>query len=73
MSSEQPTIAELHARPAIETVNGKTVYHCGTLDYTRKTLIYLFIWMLWGDFCYTMMEMLIPTLLPLPQRIPYSL
>ena len=65
MSSEKPTVAELHARPAIETVNGKTVYHCGTLDYTRKTLIYLFIWMLWGDFCYTMMEMLIPTLLPL--------
>ncbi|MBE6369917.1 MAG: SLC45 family MFS transporter [Lentisphaerae bacterium] len=64
MNDGKMSVAELHARPAIETINGKTVYHCGTLDYTRKTLIYLFVWMLWGDFCYTMMEMLIPTLLP---------
>ena len=51
--------------PDVETVNGKTVYRCGTLSYTKYGLINLFIWMLWGDFCYTMMEMLIPTLMPL--------
>ena len=46
-------------------VDGKTRYLCGTLSYTKWGLVNLFIWMLWGDFCYTMMEQLIPTLLPL--------
>jgi len=65
MNDENQRIAELHARPPIESINGRTVYHCGTLDYTKKALVCLFIWMLWGDFCYTLMESLIPTLLPL--------
>lgn len=53
------------ADPDIEVVNGITHYRCGTLSYTKAGLINLFIWMLWGDFCYVLMEMLIPTLLPI--------
>ena len=49
----------------MEVVNGRKIYHCGTLSYTKFGLVNLFIWMLWGDFCYTLMELLIPTLLPL--------
>ena len=55
-----------NADPTLNLIDDK--YRCGTLQYTKKTLIYLFIWMLWGDFCYTMMELLIPTLLPVVLR-----
>lgn len=40
----------------------------GTLTYTKMGLIALFIWMLWGDFCFTLMEILIPQLLPLTMK-----
>lgn len=45
--------------------NGRTYYTVGTLKYSLFGLVNLFIWMLWGDFCFTLMEMLIPSLLPL--------
>jgi len=37
----------------------------GTLLYNKKTLLTLFLWLLWGDFCFTLMETLIPALMPL--------
>ncbi|MEI8241669.1 MAG: hypothetical protein WCI17_00230, partial [bacterium] len=40
-------------------------YRCGSLVYTRKTLIALFGWLLWGDFCFSMMEIVLPNILPL--------
>jgi maltose/moltooligosaccharide transporter len=43
---------------------GKT-YHCGTLTYTKMGLFILFAWLLWGDFCFTMMEAVVPSILPL--------
>jgi len=43
---------------------GKT-YHCGTLAYTRMGLGVLFAWLLWGDFCFTLMETAGPSVLPL--------
>ncbi len=41
------------------------IYRCGTLTYTKLTLTTLFGWLLWGDFCYTMMETVIPNIFPL--------
>ena len=41
------------------------LYTIGTLSYTKRALIMLFVWMLWGDFCFWMMEARTPTLLPL--------
>lgn len=41
------------------------VYHCGTLTYTKLTLAFLVLWLLWGDFCYQMMEAITPSLMPL--------
>ena len=41
------------------------LYRIGTLSYTKTALITLFVWMLWGDFCFWMMEALTPTLLSL--------
>lgn len=40
-------------------------YRCGSLVYTRKTLVALFGWLLWGDFCFSMMEIVLPNILPL--------
>jgi Na+/melibiose symporter-like transporter len=40
-------------------------YHCGTLTYTKVGLVVLFAWLLWGDFCFTLMETVVPSVLPL--------
>lgn len=40
-------------------------YSVGTLKYTKAGLFFLFTWMLWGDFCFTIMEMVFPRLMPL--------
>ena len=44
--------------------SGKT-YHCGTLTYTKVGLFVLFAWLLWGDFCFTIMDSVVPSILPL--------
>ncbi|MCU0771624.1 MAG: hypothetical protein MUE94_07625 [Verrucomicrobia bacterium] len=41
------------------------VYHCGSLRYTVRGLTGLFAWMLWGSFCFTLMEAVVPAILPL--------
>lgn len=41
------------------------VYHCGSLTYTRRHLAVLFFWLLWGDFCYVLMEAVTPSIMPL--------
>lgn len=40
-------------------------YRCGTLVYTKAGLFTLFAWMLWGDFCFTLMETIWHSILPL--------
>ena len=40
-------------------------YHCGTLTYTKAGLVALFGWLLWGDFCFTLMETVVPSVMPL--------
>jgi hypothetical protein len=40
-------------------------YRVGTLIYTTKGLAILFLWLLWGDFCYTILEAVVPRILPL--------
>lgn len=41
------------------------VYRCGPLVYTKLGLVALFAWLLWGDFCYTVMEAVAPSVVPL--------
>lgn len=40
-------------------------YSVGTLRYTRGQLFKLFAWLLWGDFCFMLMETVVPAILPL--------
>jgi len=42
-----------------------SAYRCGSLVYTRAGLFTLFIWLLWGDFCFSLMENIWPNVLPL--------
>ncbi len=51
--------------PVVETIGGHKVYHCGTLTYTKMGLLAIFAWLLWGDFCFTLMESVVPSVLPL--------
>lgn len=44
------------------------IFRCGSLSYTRRGLVALFAWMLWGDFCFTLMEAIVPSILPLKLR-----
>ncbi|HEY3297069.1 MAG TPA: hypothetical protein VGK34_00300 [Armatimonadota bacterium] len=45
--------------------DSSTKYKIGTLEYTKRGLFFLAFWLLWGDFCFTLMETVVPTLLPL--------
>jgi len=44
---------------------GEKIYSCGTLTYTKVGLFVIFAWLLWGDFCFTLMETVVPSILPL--------
>lgn len=46
-------------------LQSSTLYHCGPLTYTKAGLAILFAWLLWGDFCFTLMEAVVPNILPL--------
>ena len=41
------------------------LFHCGTLTYTKVGVAMLFGWLLWGDFCFTIMDAVVPSILPL--------
>lgn len=40
-------------------------FHVGTLKYTTAGLAMLFVWLLWGNFCFQLMEMVAIQVLPL--------
>lgn len=41
------------------------IFHAGTLTYTVAGLGALFFWLLWGDFCFTIMEVVWGSIVPL--------
>ncbi len=43
-------------------------FKVGTLTYTKFGLVTLFLWILWGDFCFTLMSFIKPNILPLMMR-----
>ncbi len=40
-------------------------YTVGSLSYTRSGLMTVFFWVLWGDFCFQIMELVLPRIFPL--------
>lgn len=59
------TGTDLDALPRETTPTGGETYRVGTLEYSKRGLVLLFAWMLWGDFCFTLMEAVVPNILPL--------
>lgn len=47
------------------TSSPTATFQCGTLLYTRRGLFALFGWLIWGDVCFTVMEVVVPSILPL--------
>src|ERR1035437_8927229 len=58
-----------YAPPPVEPIDESAVpaplYHCGPLTYTKKALVILFAWLLWGDFCFMLMETVAPSIIPI--------
>src|SRR5438552_18465144 len=50
--------------PVVDPANPNH-FKTGTLSYTRASLALLFLWLLWGDFCFTLMETVVPSILPI--------
>ncbi len=44
------------------------LYRVGTLTYTRAALLQVMFWMLWGDFCFQLLESLPAAVIPLQLR-----
>ena len=63
--SYQPTQAPEAVAAPDTAPDGTKLYHCGPLTYTKAGLAVLFAWLLWGDFCFTLMESVVPNILPL--------
>lgn len=40
-------------------------FKVGTLVYTKAGMLTVFLFLLWGDFCFTLMETVVPTIMPL--------
>ncbi|MCX6984317.1 MAG: hypothetical protein NT118_06125, partial [Lentisphaerae bacterium] len=51
--------------PKVAGISGNKTWHCGTLTYGKAGLAMLFAFLLWGDFCFTLMESVVPSILPL--------
>lgn len=58
----------MHVTVDNSTPKGTDKFTCGSLKYSMRGLAVLFAWMLWGDFCFTLMETVVPSILPLKLR-----
>lgn len=67
MASEGNTCLEPSEKtdPPAGLVPAAKRYTVGTLVYSRAGLIMLCFWMLWGNFCFNLMEQVMPRILPL--------
>lgn len=57
--------ANLTPAVSVEPSTVEAKFHCGTLVYTKAGLFTLFAYLLWGDFCFSLMEAVWPNIFPL--------
>lgn len=60
-----PASSTSPATPKPDQAKDPNRFKLGTLSYTKAGLITLFLFLLWGDFCFTIMEIVVPSILPL--------
>ena len=51
-----------------QTVPHAPSFKVGTLTYTKLGLASVFFWLLWGDVCFTLMDKVVPSIMPLKFR-----
>lgn len=51
--------------PVAATADRHPLFYVGTMVYSKAGLAWLFMWLLWGDFCFTLMETVLPSIVPL--------
>jgi len=51
--------------PTTASTAGRKLYRAGSLRYTLGGVTVLFVWLLWGDFCFTIFESVFGRFLPL--------
>ncbi len=57
--------SSLFSRPQSPETQDPERLRVGTLVYTKASLLTLFVFLLWGDFCFNLMETVVPSVLPL--------
>lgn len=65
VAMSKPDTASAAATVGRPAAHAEHRYTVGTLVYTKAGLLSLFSWLLWGDFVYSLMESVMPSLLPL--------
>ncbi len=55
----------MNSHAAVANAPGGAAAEAKGLTYTKTGLFMLFGWLLWGDFCFTVMEAVVPSILPL--------
>ncbi|HTL27829.1 MAG TPA: MFS transporter [Tepidisphaeraceae bacterium] len=58
-------MTDTEGEPDPRSADAPKTWRVGSLVYSRAALFNVFFWMLWGDFCLTVMEAVIPRLVPL--------
>jgi len=58
-------IPESPVRLPVEKVARDEPYKVGTLSYTLPGLLFMMLWLLWGDFCFSLMQAVFPAVAPL--------
>lgn len=58
-------IPEPPVRLPVEKVIREGPYKVGTLSYTLPGLLLMVLWLLWGDFCFSLMQSVFPAVAPL--------
>lgn len=51
--------------PASSPGHDPSRFRVGSLTYTKAGLVSMFLFLLWGDFCFTLMETVVPSVMPL--------
>jgi maltose/moltooligosaccharide transporter len=64
-ATPDPDAARLHRRLRRWFAHSSPDYRVGTLTYTRLGLFMMFVWLLWGDLVWSLMETVFPASMPL--------
>jgi len=60
-----PATSAAEAEPVERDERGRKIFRAGTLKYTSAGILMLFLWLIWGEFFWTVLDQNLPTIMPL--------